>query len=80
MDNKEEYVYGKGDFSYINFVNDNTANQRETDAYEALVETTSDTETTYIRSGIDNGIRIEYYFKMNENGEWFLEEVIDNSN
>ncbi|MFY0651642.1 MAG: hypothetical protein JXQ96_06390 [Cyclobacteriaceae bacterium] len=80
MDNKKEYVYGKGDFGYINFVNDNTANQRETDAFEPLIETISDTETSYIRRGIDNGIRIEYFFNMNENGEWFLEKIIDNSN
>lgn len=78
-DNKEEYVYSKDEFWYIDFTEDSEAATRSEDAYEPVIER-GDSKTLYIRKGIDNGIRIEYYFEMNDKGEWYLVEIIDNSN
>ncbi len=78
-DNKEEYVYNKNDFWYINFIEDSEAATRNADAYEPVIEK-GDSKTRYIRKGIDNGIRIEYYFEMNDKGEWYMVEIVDNSN
>jgi hypothetical protein len=79
-DNKEEYVYSKDDFWYIDFTEDSQAAERKVDAYEPVIKRDDDSKATYIRMGIDNGIRIEYYFEMNDKGEWYLVEIVDNSN
>lgn len=78
-DNKEEFVYDKNDFWYIDFTEDRQAATRNTDAYEPVIEK-GDLKTRYIRKGIDNGIRIEYYFERNATGEWYMVEIVDNSN
>jgi hypothetical protein len=79
-DNKEEFVYQKNDFWYIDFSKDISAANKQTDAFESLTKMDGDAKATYIRKGIDNGIRMEYYFERNEKGEWWMVKVVDNSN
>lgn len=78
-DNKEEYVYSKEEFWYTDFTEDGEAAMRNVDAYEPVVEK-SDSKTLYTRQGIDNGIWIEYHFETNDQGEWYLVKIVDNSN
>lgn len=77
-DNKEEYVFNKNDFWYIDFTVDSEAAIRSVDPYEPIIER-EDSKAIYIRKGIDNGIRIEYYFERNDEGKWHLVRIIDNS-
>jgi hypothetical protein len=77
--NKETYVYSKEEFWYTDFTKDREAVTLIEDAYETVIEE-GISKTLYIRKGIDNGIRIEYYFEMNEKGEWYLVKIIDYSN
>ena len=79
-DNKEEYIYNRDEFWYTDFTKDAEAATQEIDPYEPIVRRKSDTEVTYIRMGIDNGIRIEYYFILDPTGKWRMTKIIDNSN
>ncbi len=79
-DNKEEYVYSRDDFWHTDFTQDVDAATQEIDQYEPVTKKRSDTEITYIRMGIDNGIRIEYYFEVDPTGKWQLIKIIDSSN
>lgn len=79
-DNKQEYVYNKDDFWHLDFVEDNEAAERAVDAYEPVLVRESPFKIKYIKKGIDNGIRIEYFFEMNDNGDWNLIKIIDYSN
>jgi hypothetical protein len=77
-DNKEEFVFSTDDFWYIDFTVDSEAATRSVDAYEPIIER-EDSKAVYVRKGIDNGIRIEYYFERNDEGKWHLTQIVDNS-
>ncbi|MEM1408842.1 MAG: DUF4348 domain-containing protein [Bacteroidota bacterium] len=78
-DNREEYTIPESDWLYEDFTMDKEASKRKVDAYKPVVESKNSKEATYLRKGIDNGIRIEYHFKFLED-KWMLNKVLDYSN
>ncbi len=68
----------KLDWKFTDFSNDSAAADRDSDAYEVIVDQSSNGEVIYTRTGIDNGIRIHYHFQL-KNSKWFLSKIIDKS-
>ena len=75
----EEYIIEDGEWNFETFYLDKEAANRDIDAFEGVVKEINSEEVMYLRQGIDNGIRVEYYFEMNDKEEWYLMEVIDKS-
>jgi len=78
MDDLEQTLIAESNWKPLNFKEDDQAKNRDIDAYEVLIEETTN-KAIYIRKGIDNGILQEYHFE-NQNSKWFLAEIIDKSN
>ena len=68
----------KKNWDYTNFLLDSLAKNRETNRFETQFFQKTDT-VKYQRNGIDNGINMTYIFTLQEDGKWFLTEIIDSS-
>lgn len=78
MDDAEEVSIKESEWSYIDFISDQNAHKRNTDAFTGTAEALDASNARYVRRGIDNGIFVEYLFKRDT--LWRLEQVIDKSN
>lgn len=74
----ESRAISKSNYMLLNFRDDHLARKREADAYEIKVLKLSKEKVTYIRSGIDNGMLIEFHFELH-NGEWYLFKIFNRS-
>lgn len=72
-----EFILNKNKFNYIDFTEDKDAIEKEYDKYTVSVENL-DSIVNYKLRGYDNGIRVNYKFKL-INGCWFLVEILDES-
>lgn len=72
-----ELILNKNKFNYIDFTKDKNAMDKEYDKYSVSIENL-DSITNYKLNGYDNGIRVNFKFKL-INGCWFLVEILDES-
>ena len=72
-----ELILNKNKFNYIDFTEDKDAMDKEYDKYTVSIENL-DSIANYKLTGYDNGIRVNYKFKL-INGCWFLVEILDES-
>jgi hypothetical protein len=72
-----EVIKNQTDFEYIDFTKDHLAMKNEYDKFTVEKEIKKD-RLIYKRLGYDNGIHIEYEFKL-INGCWYLIKIIDQS-
>jgi ribosomal protein L19 len=80
MDNEEEFILLTKDWLFEDFINDHDAMKSKYDQFEGIVLKISNIEYKYVRKGIDNGIKIEYYFELEiEDCRWFLVKIINSS-
>ncbi|MDJ1468636.1 DUF4348 domain-containing protein [Cytophagaceae bacterium DM2B3-1] len=78
IENKlSEEIINRNQWKFINFSKDKYMSSREIDAYTQVSVQKKDT-LIYIRNGIDNGIRIEYFFTQKDK-MWYLVKIIDKS-
>ena len=73
---KEEV--SSGQWRFVNFSKDVNAFKKEIDAFKIIIEEKEPGLVQYKRIGIDNGILMEYLFKLKK-GKWYLVRLSDMS-
>ncbi|WP_299260848.1 DUF4348 domain-containing protein [uncultured Aquimarina sp.] len=74
---EEEYIEQQ-DYQFFNLSNDSEAANRDIDRFRAKIEKKENDTYIYYQLGIDNGIRVEFEFKK-ENNCWLFVSLKDES-
>ena len=78
-ENEEIILIKKLDWKFEDLFNDKEAYKRKNNAYKTKIEIIDSVRIKYIKSGIDNGIRVEYLFSFGHS-KWNLVKITDLSN